>query len=92
LAANEEHPAANWLVVCPGAPAELATTLAAAIAGANPADGSSRVALVDSPEAALAHAALDDTAVPCQIVFLAADAPQLDADVDATKLMQAQEP
>ncbi|MGR5354388.1 hypothetical protein, partial [Vibrio sp. DNB22_19_2] len=63
LAANEEHPAANWLVVCPGAPAELATTLAAAIAGANPADGSSRVALVDSPEAALAHAALDDTAV-----------------------------
>ena len=93
---NAEHLAANWLVVCPGTPAGLATTLATAldeaIAGASPASHSTRVAVVGSAEAALAHAALDDTGAPCQIVFLAADAPRLDQNADAAALMQAQEP
>ena len=93
---NAEQLGANWLVVCPGTPAELATTLAAALeealAGASLASRSPRVALVESPEAALEHAALDEAGAPCQIVFLAADAPRLDDSADAGTLMQAQEP
>ncbi|MBN6209052.1 SDR family NAD(P)-dependent oxidoreductase [Ralstonia pickettii] len=91
-----ERLAANWLIVCPGTPGDLATTLAAAIddtiAGTSPTSHARRAALVDSPEAALAHAALSDTGTPCQIIFLAADAPRLGDDADATALMQAQEP
>lgn len=95
VVSEAEQTSANWLVVCPGTPGGLATTLAAelgkAIARASSTSHASQVALVESPEAALAHPALGDTATPCQLVFLAADAGRLGDDADATTLMQAQE-
>lgn len=84
-----------WLVVCPGAPAMLATSLTAALdeacASTDLYDRTPRVVTVDSPESALAHAMLDEAGAQCQIVFLAADAPLLDDNADAATLMRAQE-
>ncbi|GCB06395.1 type I polyketide synthase [Ralstonia sp. SET104] len=87
--------ATNWLVVCPDTPAALATRLAAALdeacASIGPGERTPRVAVVESPEAALAHTALDAAGTACHIVFLAADAPLLDDSANAATLMAAQD-
>lgn len=92
---NAEQLGANWLVVCPGTPAELAAALTIVLeevlADASLASHSPRVVLAESPEVALEHAALDEVGTPCQIVLLATDASRPDDSADAGTLIQAQE-